>query len=54
MKRVLQPYRGWPAPDKGSRWEAWVDAIESNEHVKATTSEDKLYMDSYERYAGEL
>ena len=30
-----------------------MDAIEGNEHVKATTSDDDLYMDSYERYAGE-
>lgn len=26
-------------------------AIENNEHVKATTSTDDLYLDSYERYA---
>ena len=28
-----------------------MDAMESNEHVKATTSTDDLYIDSYERYA---
>jgi glutathione S-transferase len=28
-----------------------MDAIENNEHVKATTSTDDLYIDSYERYA---
>ncbi|OJJ49410.1 hypothetical protein ASPZODRAFT_60343 [Penicilliopsis zonata CBS 506.65] len=51
LSRVLKPYRGWPDPEVGSRWAAWVSAIESNEHVQATTSCDELYLDSYERYA---
>ncbi|KAE8396482.1 hypothetical protein BDV23DRAFT_167910 [Aspergillus alliaceus] len=51
LNRVLKPYRGWPEPEAGSRWGAWVNAIEANEHVKATTSDDELYLDSYERYA---
>lgn len=53
LRRVLTPYRGWPEPGPGSRWAIWVSAIENNEGVKATTSTDDLYMDSYERYAGE-
>ncbi|KAL8933254.1 MAG: hypothetical protein Q9211_005883 [Gyalolechia sp. 1 TL-2023] len=53
MRKVLTPYRGWPQPEAGSRWASWVDAIENNPHVKATTSTDDLYIDSYERYAGE-
>lgn len=52
FRRVLTPYRGWPEPEAGSRWASWVNAIENNEGVKATTSTDDLYMDSYERYAG--
>lgn len=52
MHRVLKPYRGWPEPEEGSRWAKWVEAIEADEHVKATTSTDDLYLDSYERYAG--
>ncbi|KAL4888305.1 hypothetical protein BDV59DRAFT_206229 [Aspergillus ambiguus] len=51
LSRVLNPYRGWPKPERGSRWATWVTAIETNEHVKATTSTDELYLDSYERYA---
>ena len=51
MKRVLAPYRGWPQPEPGSRWGRWVEAIEGDESVKATTSADDLYRDSYERYA---
>ena len=51
MRRVLGTYRGWPEPDKGSRWGRWIDAVEEAESVQATTSEDELYVDSYERYA---
>lgn len=53
MRKVLMPYRGWPEPDEGSRWAKWVNAVEQHESVKATTSSDELYLDSYERYAGE-
>ena len=52
MRKVLKPYRGWPDPEPGSRWGSWVEAIETDPSVKATTSTDELYMDSYERYAG--
>lgn len=51
LEKVLKPYRGWPDPEPGSRWEKWVRAIEQNEAVKKTTSDDQLYIDSYERYA---
>lgn len=52
LRRVLKPYRGWPDAEGGSRLAAWVDAIENDPHVLATTSTDELYLDSYERYAG--
>jgi glutathione S-transferase len=52
LGRVLTPYRGWPAPEVDSRWATWVNALEENEHVMATTSTDELYLDSYQRYAG--
>jgi glutathione S-transferase len=51
FSRVLKPYRAWPDPENGSRWKKWVDAIEAEECVKATTSGKELYLDSYERYA---
>lgn len=51
LSRVLKPYRWWPDPEVGSRWAAWVEAVENEEAVKATTSTDDLYLDSYERYA---
>jgi glutathione S-transferase len=52
LNRVLKPYRNWPDPEPDTRWAKWVDAIESNHHIQATTSTDELYLDSYERYAG--
>ncbi|KAJ5505714.1 Glutathione S-transferase/chloride channel C-terminal [Penicillium expansum] len=51
LRRVLKPYRGWPDAEEGSRLAIWVNAIENNQHVQATTSTDELYHDSYERYA---
>ncbi|KAJ6171109.1 hypothetical protein N7470_000176 [Penicillium chermesinum] len=51
LSRVLKPYRGWPDPEPGTRWASWVAAINSDEHIQATTSTDELYLDSYERYA---
>lgn len=51
MRRVLTPYRAWPEPEPGSRWAAWLRAVEDDPHVGATTSDDALYLDSYERYA---
>lgn len=54
LGRVLKPYRGWPDAEPGTRWASWVEAIESNEQIRATTSTDELYLDSYERYARKL
>ncbi|KAF2833192.1 hypothetical protein CC86DRAFT_365150 [Ophiobolus disseminans] len=51
LRRVLGPYRGWPDAEEGSRWAAWIAALEGAESVKMTTSSDELYLDSYERYA---
>lgn len=54
LSRVLKPYRGWAEPEVGSRWGRWVQAIEQNEHVIATTSSPELYLDSYIKYIGKL
>lgn len=51
FKRVLKPYRAWPDAQQGTRWKAWLDAVENDESVRATTSSDDLYVESYERYA---
>lgn len=54
LNLVLKPYRGWPDPEEGSRWASWVNAITTHEDVRATTSTDELYLDSYQRYAREF
>jgi len=51
LEKVLKPYRGWPDAEPGSRWEKWTKAITQSEPVQKTTSDDELYLDSYERYA---
>ncbi|PQE25861.1 glutathione transferase protein [Rutstroemia sp. NJR-2017a BBW] len=49
--RVLKHYRGWTDPPPGSRWAVWFDAVENNEFVKSTTSNDDLYTE-YEYVGG--
>ncbi|KAJ4151400.1 hypothetical protein LMH87_012102 [Akanthomyces muscarius] len=48
LRTILHPRRGWPAvaPEAGSRWARWLDALEQDAHVKATTSGDELYADT--------
>lgn len=48
LRTILHPRRGWPAaaPEVGSRWTRWLDALEQDAHVKATTSGDELYADT--------
>ena len=50
IEKVLKPYRGWEPPRIG-RWGTWLDATLQHPAVKATTSTDDLYLDSYKRYA---
>jgi len=51
LTKVLKIYRNWPDPIPGTRWAIWMDAVQENEFVRATTSNDDLYVESYERYA---
>ncbi|KAF9869802.1 glutathione transferase [Colletotrichum karsti] len=46
LSRILQPLRGWTAPAPGLRWAKWLDALENNAHVKATTSGKDVYVDT--------
>ncbi|KAM5357307.1 hypothetical protein ACJZ2D_016406 [Fusarium nematophilum] len=46
LSRVLTPLRGWSPPPPGSRWARWLDAMEADESVKATTSGDELYIET--------
>ena len=50
IQKVLKPYRGFDPP-REDRWGKFYDAILTHEAVKATTSTDELYLDSYARYA---
>jgi hypothetical protein len=48
LSRVLTRYRGYEFSSAlDQRWQAWVDAIESDERVRATTSEPASYADVY-------
>lgn len=53
FRLVLTPYRSWPEPEPGSRWERWVTAVETHPAVRATSSSAERYFDAYRRYAGE-
>ncbi|OAQ91558.1 glutathione transferase [Purpureocillium lilacinum] len=46
LSRVLGPLRGWADPVPGTRWQRWLDALERDPHVTATTSLDELYADT--------
>lgn len=48
LSRILQPLRGWTAPAPGLRWAKWLDALENNTHVRATTSGKDVYIDTVE------
>ncbi|KAG9255025.1 uncharacterized protein F5Z01DRAFT_620901 [Emericellopsis atlantica] len=48
LSRVLQPSRGWSEPIPGTRWHQWLDALEGNVHVSATTSTKELYVETTE------
>lgn len=30
----------------GTRWQQWVEALENNPHIQATTSNKELYMET--------
>jgi hypothetical protein len=48
LSRVLNLYRGYEfSSTLEQRWQSWVDAIESDERVRATTSEPSSYAEVY-------
>ncbi|KAL2400963.1 hypothetical protein ABEF95_000392 [Exophiala dermatitidis] len=47
LSRVLSYYRGFPRPEVGTRWQQWVDAIEADERVKRTVSDENSYHGVY-------
>lgn len=48
LPRVLAPLSGWPEPVLGTRWYHWLEALESDAHVRATTSSRELYAETTE------
>ena len=47
LSRVLSYYRNFPRPEVGTRWQSWVDAIEGDERVRRTVSEEGGYHSVY-------
>jgi glutathione S-transferase len=47
LSRVLSYYRNFPRPEIGTRWRQWVDAIESDERVRRTVSDENSYHGVY-------
>jgi glutathione S-transferase len=48
LSRVLEPLRGWAEPVPGTRWHRWLEALEDNAHIRATTSGRELYAETTE------
>ncbi|KAK5987634.1 hypothetical protein PT974_11766 [Cladobotryum mycophilum] len=46
LSRVIRPHRGWVDAAPGTRWQRWLDALERNPHVVATTSTEDMYLDT--------
>ena len=53
LSRVLKYYRQWPDPEVGTRWETWVQAVEGDERVRRTVSEEGEYQRVYKRRASQ-
>jgi glutathione S-transferase len=47
LSRVLSYYRNFPRPEVGTRWRQWVDAIEGDERVRRTVSDENSYHGVY-------
>ncbi|KIX04995.1 uncharacterized protein Z518_05867 [Rhinocladiella mackenziei CBS 650.93] len=47
LSRVLSYYRNFPRPEVGTRWRQWVDAIEADDRVRRTVSDENSYHSVY-------
>lgn len=43
LSRLPQQFRGWTPPSPQTRWQKWLDALESNPHVRSTMSAPAFY-----------
>ncbi|KAH9908672.1 hypothetical protein F4778DRAFT_718129 [Xylariomycetidae sp. FL2044] len=50
MSRILRERCGWHDPPPNTRWHHWVDALEQNPHIQATTSTNELYVETFELF----
>ncbi|KAI0899367.1 hypothetical protein F4806DRAFT_492362 [Annulohypoxylon nitens] len=50
MSRILRELRNWGDPMPRTRWQQWADALETNPHVQATTSQKELYTETLEMF----
>lgn len=50
LSSMFRERRKWLDPMPGTRWHQWADALESNPHVQATTSNNELYAETFELF----
>ncbi|ORY62305.1 uncharacterized protein BCR38DRAFT_438112 [Pseudomassariella vexata] len=50
LSRMLSELRSWSDPMPGTRWHQWVEALEQNPHVQATTSTKDLYLETFDLF----
>ncbi|KAH8735468.1 hypothetical protein BGZ61DRAFT_583443 [Ilyonectria robusta] len=51
LPRILASLCSWPIPSPGSRLARWLEALEDDTHVRATTSNNELYTETTELLA---
>lgn len=54
LSRILGPLHDWAEPAPGTRWQRWLQALEDDVHVKATTSAPELYVETAHLLAQKL
>jgi glutathione S-transferase len=47
LSRVMEFYRKFPKPEVGTRWMRWVEAVEGDERVMRTVSDERSYHGVY-------
>lgn len=50
LSRILSELRSWSPPMPGTRWNQWVEALEQNPHIQATTSLKELYTETFDLF----
>lgn len=53
LSRLFREQAKWLNPMPGTRWHQWVDALEHNPHVQATTSSMDLYTETFDMYTAQ-